>query len=234
MTDTLFKPVLPPIILEPTHRNGKVTTVPADYSVIWLHGLGADGHDFESIVPQLGLPQSLRIRFVFPTAPVRPVTVNLGADMTAWYDIKSLNLLDAVDWDGIDASTAYVQSLIEAEQAKGVSSERILLAGFSQGGVIALQAAMQCAEALAGLMVLSSYFPVPPASAMVQSRDLPVMLAHGTEDPICPLRNAQQAKTDLISLGFDPQWHEYRMQHQVCADEIGHMTHFILQCFSND
>lgn len=226
-------PAQAPIVIEPTHTNGTVETVSAEFAVIWLHGLGADGHDFESVVPQLALPQNHHIRFVFPTAPIQAVTVNLGEYRTAWYDIQSIQLLEHIDWEGILWSVDYIHQLIEAQKATGLKTEQILLAGFSQGGVIAQHAVLSYSEPLAGVMVLSSYFPLMSGYDWVkQSVSLPVMLAHGTEDSLCPIKNAQLALASWQNLGFNPQWHEYRMQHEVCADEIKHMSHFLKHCFS--
>ncbi len=213
----------PPIIIEPCQGT-------ANASVIWLHGLGADGHDFEGLLPHLGLPEDHGIRFVFPNAPVQQVTVNLGEPMTAWYDIKTIHLTEQVDWPGIEQSLAQVHDWIRAEQAKGIPSERILLAGFSQGGVIVLQAGLRYEAPLAGIMGLSTYFPHQDAlaDAYVQPDACPIFLGHGTADPICPFTVAESSRDALQTLGRAVEWHVYPgMPHQVCAEEVRDIAHFI-------
>ncbi|MBD3612755.1 MAG: carboxylesterase [Hydrogenovibrio crunogenus] len=216
--------VQPPIILEPNAK--------ADACVIWLHGLGADGHDFENIVPELGLPDDHTVRFVFPTASKMPVTVNLGNEMTAWYDIRSLNLIHDVDWEGIDQSVAFLHDLIESQISSGIASDKILLAGFSQGGVVILNAGLTFEKPLAGMMALSTYFPDPEGrqDEYLQSKSCPIFMAHGMDDPVCPFFVAEQSRQTLMELGFQPQWHTYPMQHQVCLDEIQDMAAFVHQC----
>lgn len=214
----------PPIIIEPSQ-------VPASASVIWLHGLGADGHDFEGLLPHLKLPENHGIRFVFPNAPIQPVSVNLGDAMSAWYDIRSLQLTEDVDWAGIDQSVAKLHGWVRDEQAKGIDSQRILLAGFSQGGVVALQAALRLAEPLAGVMGLSTYFPHEAARANTycQPRTCPIFLAHGTADPICRFPVAEASRDTLQSLGRSVNWHVYEgMPHQVCTQEIEDMAQFMV------
>ncbi|MDG4812651.1 carboxylesterase [Hydrogenovibrio sp. 3SP14C1] len=216
--------MLPPIVLEPETK--------ADACVIWLHGLGADGHDFENIVPELQLPADHTIRFVFPTAGKMPVTVNLGSEMTAWYDIRSLDLLNDVDWEGVDNSVQFVHTLIESQISSGIESDRIILAGFSQGGMIILNAGLTFEEPLAGMMALSTYFPEPRGTGafFLQPKSCPVFMAHGMNDPVCPFVAAEQSRQTLIGLGLQPQWHTYPMQHQVCLEEIKDMGSFIRHC----
>ncbi|KUJ72796.1 alpha/beta hydrolase [Thiomicrospira sp. WB1] len=199
--------------------------------VIWLHGLGADGYDFEGVLPHLSLPKTHGVRFVFPHAPVQPVTVNLGDSMRAWYDIRSMDLMSEVDWQGIDQSVGRIQRLIEAQRQEGIGTERIVLAGFSQGGVIALETAMRLQTPLAGIMGLSTYWPEAGPQERTQSlnqpRGTPVFLAHGQMDPICAVSLYDAARQRLSEAGFDVEAHTYPMQHEICAEEIGHIGEFI-------
>ncbi|HEB98917.1 MAG TPA: carboxylesterase [Thiotrichales bacterium] len=191
-------------------------------SVIWLHGLGADGHDFEPLVPELGLGDC-GVRFVFPHAPMRPVTINGGMVMRAWYDIRLPDLMQDIDEAGIRASVAAAQGLVRREMAAGVPAARIVLAGFSQGGVIALQAGLRFGEALAGIMVLSSYLVLPEVLAAETSpanAAAPVFLGHGHDDPLVPLRHAEAARDWLRAQGHPVEFHAYAMPHSVCAEEI--------------
>ena len=189
-------------------------------SVIWLHGLGADGHDFVPIVPELGLPAA---RFVFPHAPVRPVTLNMGMRMRAWYDIKTLTAEGRADEEGIRASVALAQRYVAAERAAGIASNRIVLAGFSQGGAIALHAGLRHAEPLAGIIGLSTYLPLQATLARELSeanRATPILMCHGIYDPVLPAQLGAMARGWLRELGYAVEWHEYPMQHQVCLPEI--------------
>ncbi len=198
-----------------------------DAAVIWLHGLGADGHDFEPIVPELGLPRP--VRFVFPHAPVRPVTLNSGMRMRAWYDIFQLGG-GREDEAGIRASERLLQGLIAKELERGITPARIVLAGFSQGGAIALQTALRYPERLAGLLALSTYLPL--ASRLESERgkanqDLPIFMAHGRFDDIIPIDRAQASRKRLEALGYAVEWHEYPMPHSVCPPEIAHIAAFL-------
>ena len=191
-----------------------------DASIIWLHGLGADGHDFEPIVPELPLPPGLRARFVFPHAPVQSVTINYGHVMPAWYDVYGDGRQDA---DGIRVSQGRIEALIARERARGVSTLRIVLAGFSQGGAIALQTGLRHPERLAGILALSTYLPLAEtlgAEANPANRDVPIFMAHGTEDPVIPLQRAAISRDQLRKLGHQVEWHEYPMPHAVCPEEI--------------
>lgn len=193
-----------------------------DFSVIWLHGLGADGHDFEPIVPELDLA-GLSIRFVFPHAPVRPVTLNGGMPMRAWFDLLDLDRHGRQDESGIRASAEQVEALIRRENARGIGSERIVLAGFSQGGAIALHLGLRRAEGLAGIMALSTYLPLADslaAEASPAASKTPLFMAHGRQDPVLPFAWGQQARDRLLSGGYAVQWHAYDMPHAVCAQEI--------------
>jgi phospholipase/carboxylesterase len=191
-------------------------------SVIWLHGLGADGNDFVPIVGELKLPQAA-IRFVFPHAPVQPVTINGGMRMRAWYDIKD-GAIRREDESGVRASQGLVEKLIAREKQRGTPAARLVLAGFSQGGAIALQTGLRHPERIAGIMALSTYLPIAdklPAETSAMNRDVPIFMAHGTQDPVIVLERAVQSRQMLESLGYAPQWHEYPMPHSVCAEEIG-------------
>ena len=200
-------------------------------SVIWLHGLGADGHDFEPIVPELHL--SVPLRFVFPHAPVRPVTINGGMSMRAWYDIVSFDAEGRADADGVRASTALLEALIEREVARGIPAERIVIAGFSQGGAIAINAAMHARRKLAGLMALSTYIAVPGAAVDgAGHRDLPVFMAHGTFDPVLPLAWGRSSAEHLRASGYEVEWHEYPMAHAVCMEEIRDIRAWLLSVYS--
>jgi phospholipase/carboxylesterase len=198
------------------------TAASPDASVIWLHGLGADGHDFEPVVPELRLPLTLRLRFVFPHAPVRPVTLNMGMHMRAWYDILQLGG-GPEDEAGVRASQGMVEALIERERSRGVAARRIVLAGFSQGGAIALHTGLRHGQHLAGILALSTYLPLAgtlQAERSEANRDVPIFMAHGEFDDIIPIARAQQSRQALAALGYAPQWHSYPMPHSVCGEEI--------------
>jgi phospholipase/carboxylesterase len=200
-------------------------------SVIWMHGLGADGHDFEPIVPELGLPAALQVRFIFPHAPVRPVTLNMGMAMRAWYDIIEIGG-GREDGEGLRASQAAIEQLIAAEVARGIPVSRIVLAGFSQGGAIAFQAGLRHPERLAGIMALSTYLPLAGTVEDERSeanRDLPVFMAHGSVDPMISIGRAQQSRKMLEALGYPLQWHEYPMPHSVCPQEIADISDWLVK-----
>ncbi|MDH5185141.1 MAG: alpha/beta hydrolase [Gammaproteobacteria bacterium] len=191
--------------------------------VIWLHGLGADGHDFEAIVPELGLPTGHSIRFVFPHAPLMPVTINQGYVMRAWYDILSMEIAATQDEAGIRRSAEQISGLIQAQQSEGIAAERIVIAGFSQGGAIALHVGLRYEESLAGIMALSSYLPLEDKlerEATEANRKTPVLLAHGKQDPIVPYRLGIQTRRVLKDLDYTVSWQEYAMEHSVCVEEI--------------
>ena len=192
-------------------------------SVIWLHGLGADGHDFEPIVPELRLPARLPVRFVFPHAPVRPVTLNGGMAMRAWYDIIALGGNAQQDAAGIRESERQVRALLQRENERGIATNRIVLAGFSQGGAIALHTGVRYPERLAGIMGLSTYLPLTDTVDNERSSanaNTPIFMAHGTHDPVLPIQMGQNSHRLLEQLGYDIEWHDYAMQHQVCLEEI--------------
>ncbi|MGC2518703.1 MAG: dienelactone hydrolase family protein [Burkholderiales bacterium] len=190
-------------------------------SIIWMHGLGADGNDFVPLVPELDLPEA-PIRFVFPHAPMQPVTINSGMVMRAWYDISDASIRRE-DERGVRASQALVEALIEREKERGTKPGRLVLAGFSQGGAIALQTGLRQPQRLAGIMALSTYVPIAgklAAEANAANRDTPIFMAHGTQDPIIPLPFAAQSRDLLQSLGHVVEWHQYGMPHSVCAEEV--------------
>lgn len=195
-------------------------------AVIWLHGLGADGHDFEPVVPELRLPQRLPIRFVFPHAPIRPVTLNQGMRMRAWYDILRLGG-GSEDEAGIRASEKQLVQLIEREGKRGIAPSRIVLAGFSQGGAIALQTTLRFAEPLAGTLALSTYLPLAAKASGERSRAsaaTPIFMAHGSFDPMIALEHAERSRDALIGMGYRVEWREYPMPHSVCAEEIADIS----------
>lgn len=198
-------------------------SAPISASVIWMHGLGADGHDFEPIVPELNLPASLGVRFVFPHAPAIPITINAGMVMPAWYDIQSMDLAKRHDEGGVRHSGLAIEALIRREVERGIPAARIVLAGFSQGGAMASFVALRYPERLAGLVMLSAYlvceasleFEYSPAN-----RDLPIFQAHGSKDPMVTPDRGQAARERLEAMGHPLEWHSYPMQHEVCLPEI--------------
>lgn len=192
--------------------------------IIWLHGLGADGHDFEPLIPQLGLVEALDVRVVLPHAPRRPVTINGGMVMRAWYDIKAADFSRGEDREGIRESEQQLQALIRREVDSGIPAERIVLAGFSQGGAIVLHTGLRYPQPLAGILALSAYLPLADTLAMeaaTANSTVPVMMAHGMQDPVVPLMLALQSRDRLQQLGYCVDWHSYPMQHAVCPEEIG-------------
>ncbi|NNC65640.1 MAG: carboxylesterase [Gammaproteobacteria bacterium] len=210
-----------------------VTGQAPEFSVIWLHGLGADGHDFEPIVPALTLP--VPMRFVFPHAPERAVTINQGMRMRAWYDILSLERFSVEDEAGIRASEALLIGLIEAELARGIAVQRIILAGFSQGGAIALHTGLRYPQTLGGIMVLSAYLPLRgsvEAERSAANAGTSIFMAHGSADATIPEALAIQSGQALRSYGYDLDWHSYPMAHQVCAQELADISSWIDRCVS--
>ena len=192
-------------------------------SIIWLHGLGADGFDFAPIVPELVQAQWPAVRFVFPHASVRAVTVNNGARMRAWYDIKSFDFNQRADETGVRESMAQVDALIARENERGIPTSRIFLIGFSQGGAIALAAGLRRESALAGIAALSTYLPMADSTASemtTAAKNTPIFFAHGSGDPVIPMAIGKASHVALTQLGVKSQWHDYPMQHAVCAEEI--------------
>ena len=205
---------------------------PARTSVILLHGLGADGHDFESIVPELRLPDSMATRFVFPHAPVRPVTLNGGHRMRAWYDLYGLDRSSHEDETGIRQSAEAAHRLIRRESERGIAADRIVLAGFSQGGAVALFAGLRYPERLAGILALSTYLPLAAtleAEAHPANAAVSIFMAHGTLDPVVALGLAQHSKDALLARGLPVDWRTYRMPHSVSAEEIADIRAWLLE-----
>lgn len=199
------------------------TGIPPTYSILWMHGLGADGNDFVPIVRELNLPPSIPVRFIFPHAPMRPVTVNGGFVMRAWYDIAHSDLGQHEDEVGLRDSQQAIEALINRENERGIAPENIVLAGFSQGGAVALQSGLRYPEKLAGIMALSCYLPLAQTLATEAHRTnsaTPIFMAHGNHDPIIPITLAAASKQQLIESGYAVEWHEYPMAHSVCVEEI--------------
>jgi phospholipase/carboxylesterase len=198
-------------------------SLPAIGSVIWLHGLGADGHDFEPIVPELNLPASLPLRFIFPHAPIRPVTINNGFAMRAWFDIYSMNINQRIDEEGITESVNMVRNLIEHEKSLGIPTKNIVLAGFSQGSVIALSTGLSYPEPLAGVIALSGFLPNAEqiiANVREYNKSLPIFIAHGNQDLVVPCMLGQITADVLKRAGYPVTWKEYAMAHSLCGNEV--------------
>lgn len=200
------------------------------HAIVWLHGLGADGNDFAPIVPQLVDRAWPPLRFVFPHAPVRPVTINNGMSMRAWYDIKGMQIAEKQDQAGIRDSIAQLDALIAREGTRGIAPERVIVAGFSQGGAIALAGGVRHATRLAGIVALSTYLPMAETTAAERSAanaDVPIFMAHGSVDPVVPEMLGTRSRDALTSLGYAIEWHSYPMAHQVCAPEIADLRAWI-------
>lgn len=196
-------------------------------SVIWLHGLGADGHDFVPLVPELRLAPPAELRFVFPHAPVRPVTLNGGMPMRAWYDIRELSTAGRQDVAGTRESAARIGDLVAREMGRGRPASRIILAGFSQGGAIALHTALRHPQRLGGILALSTYLPLHEsvaAEASAANRDIPILMCHGLHDPVLPYALGELSRDALTSLGHSVEWKAYPMQHEVCRPEIADIS----------
>ncbi|WP_412547262.1 alpha/beta hydrolase [Photobacterium piscicola] len=203
-------------------------TVEATASVIWLHGLGSNGHDFEALLPELQLPTDMPIRFIFPHAASIPVTINGGAVMPAWYDIISLDVARKLNIGQLIDSAQGVMNLIDREINRGIASERIILAGFSQGGAVVYHAALSYSKPLAGLLALSTYFPTANIIQYSESnRQLPIEIMHGRYDPVVVPKLGEMARDDLIAAGYQPQWRIYSMEHQVCMPQIKDIAQWI-------
>jgi len=203
-------------------------------SVILMHGLGADGNDFVPIAGELDLSAVGPVRFVFPNAPVIPVTINGGYEMPAWYDIAVADLVAREDEAGLRRSQASIEALIANEKARGIPAHRIVVAGFSQGCAMALMTGLRHGERLAGIVGLSGYLPIAATTAAERhgaNHDTPVFLAHGRQDPVVPLARAEQSRDALVALGHPVEWHEYPMAHSVCMEEIADLNRFLLRVF---
>lgn len=201
-------------------------------TIIWLHGLGADGHDFEPIVPQLRLDDELGIRFIFPHAPIMPVTINGGMQMRAWYDIKSADLTQREDLATTKASAETIKRFIEAEIDSGIASEKIIIAGFSQGGAISLYTGLRFDKPLAGILALSTYLPIKDSTESElheNNKSTPIMQMHGQFDPIIPMTTAKQSFDYMKQLGLDIEWKDYRMEHSVAPEQIRDITEWIIK-----
>lgn len=214
-------PLLPHIELE--------TAPNPTASIIWMHGLGADGNDFVPIVEEMELP-ARPIRFIFPHAPVRPVTINGGFQMRAWYDVVSDDFSRREDEAGVRESQEMIEALIRRENERGISCGDIVLAGFSQGGAMALHTGLRYPERLAGVLALSTYVPISTmleAEMSQANRDVPIFMAHGTADPVIPLWLAGSSRQLLERLGYDVQWHEYEMEHSVMWEEVADISRWL-------
>ncbi len=199
-------------------------------AIVWMHGLGADGHDFEPIVPELELPAVPGVRFVFPHAPVRPVTINGGVPMRAWYDVRDDRGVRREDEAGVRASERAIAALLARERDRGVPPGRTVLAGFSQGGAMALHTGLRFPERLAGILALSCFLPLADRladEASAANRDVPIFLAHGRADPLIPLARAQQARDLLLALGYRVEWREYPIPHAVSPPEIADIARWL-------
>jgi phospholipase/carboxylesterase len=211
----------------------EIGTENSTHSIIWLHGLGADGHDFEPIVNELKLTHA--VRFIFPHAPSMPVTINNGISMPAWYDITSAQIDNKQDDVGIRKSQQSVLALIEKEIQRGVSSSNIILAGFSQGGAIALHTGLRYEQPLAGIMGLSTYLPLIDSvknEIHTANQNTPIMLAHGAHDPVVPFNLAEKTKAFLEHLNYTTELHSYEMEHSVCPEEVNEISNWINRCFA--
>lgn len=200
----------------------------ADFSIIWLHGLGADGHDFESIIPELQLPKTAKVRFIFPHAPVRKVTVNAGYPMRAWYDISSDVIQRSPDIQGMEESVIQVGELIQNEIKMGIPQKKIIIAGFSQGGAIALLTGLKNPQFFAGILALSTYLPDVQYSKEVNS-ETPYLMMHGTFDAVVPLDLAKDSYRRLQGLGLSTEWYEYPMAHSLCQEQIIKISEWLKQ-----
>ncbi len=198
-------------------------TTPANAAIIWLHGLGADGYDFYDIPQQLNLPESIALRFIFPHAPIQPVTLNGGMPMRAWYDLYHLERDSREDETGLREAQSYIEHLIETQLKAGIPAHRIFLAGFSQGGALALFAGLRYPEKLGGILALSTYVPLAKSlasEANSANQSTPILMVHGDQDPILPIEWALESQAYLLELGYKVEWHEYPMGHQLCMPEL--------------
>jgi phospholipase/carboxylesterase len=212
--------LLPCVEIEPNE--------PANRSIIWLHGLGADGNDFAPIVPHIQAPEGVHIRFVFPHAPQMPVTINGGMRMPAWYDILEMSIARKVDATQLRASATAIRELIQREQERGIAAEHIILAGFSQGGAVAYETALSHHEKLGGLLALSTYLATHDSIELnAANRELPILIQHGSQDPVVPEALGKHAYQWLTEQGYSADYESYPMQHQVCAEQIDAINNWL-------
>lgn len=209
-------------------------------TIIWMHGLGADCWDFVSVVKELGLPDDLPLRFIFPQAPTRAISINNGQRMPGWYDITLSELQDGaarkVDESGVRESQGFINALIAREATRGMASDKIVVAGFSQGGAIALQTGLRHPQPLAGVMALSTYLPLENSLATertLANANIPILMAHGTEDPLVPVTLARLSKGKIEAQGYQVQWREYPMQHSVCMEEVTDIGRWLAKRFQS-
>lgn len=205
------------------------------FTVIWMHGLGADGNDFVPVIPELKLPENLKIKFVFPHAPVRPVTLNNGMEMRAWYDLLSLDRSKTANEDDVLTTVSWINQMIDEEIENGTSSEKILLAGFSQGGVIALHTGLRYPKKLAGIMALSTYMPFKEnviAQANDAQKQIQIFAAHGQFDPVIPFASYQDYIPTLETNGYEVEAHSYPMEHSLCLEEINDISAWLQKVLS--
>ncbi len=209
----------------------EIETAPdPDAAVVWMHGLGADGHDFEPIVPELRLPATARVRFVFPHAPLRPVTINQGHVMRAWYDVRALAGVRREDEAGVRQSARQIEALVARERERGIAPRRIVIAGFSQGGAMALHVGLRYPDRIAGILALSCYLPLTDALDAERSpanRDVPIFWAHGLHDPMIPLAMADQGREQVAARAYQIEWHQYPIPHSVSAEEIADVARWL-------
>jgi phospholipase/carboxylesterase len=201
-----------------------------EYTIIWMHGLGADGYDFEPLVPELVQPGMPALRFVFPHAPVRPVTINNGFQMRAWYDIIGIDRRSAEDAKGVNESAEAIGALIHREHARGINSDRILVAGFSQGGAMALHLATRHPDRFAGVIALSCYLPLASEAARLRggaNQRTPIFMAHGSQDPVVPYMLGDESRQLLESAGYQVEWHGYSMPHSLCEQEVADLRNWL-------
>lgn len=205
------------------------------YSIIWLHGLGADGEDFVPVAEEMNLP--VPVRYIFPHAPEQPVTINGGYIMRSWYDIVATDIGSEQDAAGVRDSQAEIEKLIAREKARGILSENIFLAGFSQGGAIALHTGLRHAERLGGILALSTYLPLADTlkeEAGSATKSTPIFMAHGRSDPIVPYALGRSSEEILLQQGYRVEWHEYAMPHSLCQEEIGDIEAWLTQCLKQE
>ena len=219
-----------PPTIELVHGDGE-----PQHAIIWLHGLGASSSDFPPVVPELGLSPDRAIRFVFPQAPNRPITINAGVVMPGWYDIKGVDIAAKQDAEGMAEARDILEGFIKSENERGIAIENIIVAGFSQGGAVAYHTAVRFEQKLAGVLALSTYLPFADDVATEQSgsnKDTPIFTNHGTFDPVVPMHLGKMSADILIQLGYQLEWREYPMQHQVVLEQLQDIGAWINATFS--